>query len=129
VQFADLGNCTIQIIAAMAEHDEEQDDELSVSDWEDMTVEDFDRLYRLLRSQYKEFHKRHRSSERTIQGLEGKIKGFHSRIKQLEGEIEELKALDDEELKKLAKTKEVQALEANILESQLDFERGQWTEL
>jgi hypothetical protein len=47
----------------------------------------------------------------------------------LEGEIEERKALDDEELKKLAKTKEVQALEANILESQLDFERGQWTEL
>jgi predicted nucleic acid-binding Zn-ribbon protein len=66
-----------------------------------------------------------------IQGLEGKIKGLHSRIKQLEGEIEELKALDDEELKKLAKMEEVQALEANmlVLESQLDFERGQWTEL
>jgi hypothetical protein len=49
----------------------------------------------------------------------------------LEGEIEELRALDDEELKKLAKTEEVQALEANmhVLESQLDFERGQWTEL
>jgi hypothetical protein len=49
----------------------------------------------------------------------------------LEGEIEELKALDDEELKKLAKTEEVQALEANmhVLERQLDFERGQWTEL
>jgi uncharacterized protein involved in exopolysaccharide biosynthesis len=113
----------------MVEHDEEQDDELSVSDWKDITVEDFDRLYRLLRSQYKEFYKRHCSSKHTIQGLEGEIKGLHSRIKQLEGEIEELKALDDEELKKLAKTKEVQALEANILESQLDFERGQWTEL
>jgi acetyl-CoA carboxylase alpha subunit len=52
-------------------------------------------------------------------------------IKQLEGEIEELKALDDEELKKLAKTEEVQALEANmhVLESQLDFETGQWTKL
>jgi hypothetical protein len=49
----------------------------------------------------------------------------------LEGEIEELKALDDEELKKLAKTEEVQVLEANmhVLERQLDFERGQWTEL
>jgi hypothetical protein len=49
----------------------------------------------------------------------------------LEGEIEELKALDDDELKKLAKMEEVQALEANmlVLESQLDFERGQWTEL
>jgi hypothetical protein len=57
----------------MAQHDEEQDDELSASDWEGITVEDFDQLYRLLRSQYKEFHKRHRSSERTIQGLEGKI--------------------------------------------------------
>ena len=66
-----------------------------------------------------------------IQGLEGKIKGLHSRIKQLEGEIEELKALDDEELKKLTKIEEVQALEANmyVLESQLDFERGQWTDL
>jgi predicted nuclease with TOPRIM domain len=63
--------------------------------------------------------------------LEGEIKGLHSCIKQLEGEIEELKALDDEELKKLAKTEEVQALEANmhVLESQLDFERGQWTKL
>jgi hypothetical protein len=49
----------------------------------------------------------------------------------LEGEIEELKALDDEELKKLANTEEVQVLEANmhVLERQLDFERGQWTEL
>jgi hypothetical protein len=56
----------VQIIAAMAEHDEEEDDELSASDWEGVLVEDFDRLYRLLRSQYKEFYKRHRSSERTI---------------------------------------------------------------
>jgi predicted nuclease with TOPRIM domain len=39
--------------------------------------------------------------------------------------------LDDEELKKLAKTEEVQVLEANmhVLERQLDFKRGQWTEL
>jgi septal ring factor EnvC (AmiA/AmiB activator) len=78
-------------------------------------VEDFDRLYRLLCSQYKEFHKRHRLSERTIQGLEGKIKSLCSRIERLEGEIEELKALDDEELKKLAKMEEVQALEGNEL--------------
>jgi TolA-binding protein len=63
--------------------------------------------------------------------VEGVIKGLHSRIKQLEGEIEELKTLDDEELKKLAKMEEVQALEANmyVLESQLDFERSQWTKL
>jgi predicted RNase H-like nuclease (RuvC/YqgF family) len=94
-------------------------------------VEDFDRLYRLLHSQYKDFHKRHRSSEHTIQGLEGEIKSLCSRIEQLEGEIEELKVLDDEELKKLAKMEEVQVLEANmhVLERQLDFERGQWTEL
>jgi septal ring factor EnvC (AmiA/AmiB activator) len=84
----------------MAEHDEEEDDELSASDREGIMVEDFDRLYRLLRSQYKEFHKRHRSNERTIQGLEGEIKGLHSHIKQLENEIEELKALNNEELKK-----------------------------
>jgi hypothetical protein len=49
----------------------------------------------------------------------------------LQSEIEKLKALDDEELKKLAKTEEVQVLEANmhVLERQLNFERGQWTEL
>jgi hypothetical protein len=125
VQSADSGDCALQIIA------KEQDDELSASDWEGITVEDFDRLYRLLHSQYKEFHKRHRSSEHTIQGMEGEIKGLHSRIKQLEDEIEDLKAMDDEELKKFAKTEEVQALEANmhVLESQLDFERGQFTEL
>jgi hypothetical protein len=115
----------------MAEHDEEEDDELLTSDWEGVTVEDFDRLYRLLRSQYKDFHKRHRSSEHTIHGLEGEIKSLCSRIEQLEGEIEELKILDDEELKKLANTEEVQVLEAkmHVLERQLDFERGQWTEL
>jgi hypothetical protein len=131
VQVADSGNYALQIIATMAEHDEEEDDELSASDWEGVTVEDFDRLYRLLRSQYKDFHKRHRSSERTIQGLEGEIKSLRNRIEQLEGEIEELKVLDDEELKKLAKTEEVQVLEASmhVLERQLDFERGQWTEL
>ena len=39
--------------------------------------------------------------------------------------------MDDKELKKLAKIEEEQALEANMraLESQLDFERGQWTKL
>ena len=91
----------------MAEHDEEEDDELSANDWKDVTVEDFDQLYRLLRSQYKEFYKCHCSSKRMIQRLEGQIKSFRSCIKQLEGEIEEMKALDDEELKKLAKTEEV----------------------
>jgi predicted RNase H-like nuclease (RuvC/YqgF family) len=88
-------------------------------------------LYRLLWSQYKEFHKRHRSSKHTIQGLEGEIKSLRSHIEQLEDEIEELKALDDEKLKKLAKTEKVQVLEANmhVLERQLDFERDQWTKL
>jgi hypothetical protein len=66
VQVADSRNCTLQRIASMAEHDEEEDDELSASDWEGVTVEDFDRLYRLLHSQYKDFHKRHRSSKRMI---------------------------------------------------------------
>ena len=50
VQLADSGKCVLQIIAAMAEHDEEEDDELSVSNWEGVTVEDFDRLYMLLHS-------------------------------------------------------------------------------
>jgi hypothetical protein len=74
VQVADSGNCILQII------DEEEEDELSASDWEGVMVEVFDRLYRLLRSQYKDFHKRHRSSERTIQGLEGEIKSLRSCI-------------------------------------------------
>jgi hypothetical protein len=73
VQSTDSRNCALQIIAAMAEHDEEQDDELSTSNWEGITMENFDRLYRLLCSQYKEFHKCHRSSERMIQELEGEI--------------------------------------------------------
>jgi predicted RNase H-like nuclease (RuvC/YqgF family) len=63
--------------------------------------------------------------------LEGEIKSLRSCIEELEDEIEELKVLDDEELKKLAKTEEVQVLEANmhVLERQFHFERGQWTEL
>jgi uncharacterized protein involved in exopolysaccharide biosynthesis len=87
--------------------------------WEGVIVDDYDQLCKLLHAEYKEFDKHHYSSKRMIQGLEGEIKGLHSGIKQLEGEIEELKALDDEELKKLAKTEEVQVLEANmhVLES------------
>jgi hypothetical protein len=50
VQAADSGNCALQRIVAMAEHDEEEDNELSASDWEGVTVEDFDQLYRLLHS-------------------------------------------------------------------------------
>ena len=55
VQVADSGNYAIQISIAMAEHDGEEDDELLASDWEGVMVEDFDRLYRLFWSQYKEF--------------------------------------------------------------------------
>jgi hypothetical protein len=47
VQVTDLGNCALQRIAAMVEHDEGEDDELSANDWEGVTVEDFDRLHRL----------------------------------------------------------------------------------
>ena len=32
MQVADSGNCALWVIAAMAEHDEEEDNELSVSD-------------------------------------------------------------------------------------------------
>jgi hypothetical protein len=42
VQVADSGNCALQRIATIVEHDEEEDDELSVSNWEGVTVEDFD---------------------------------------------------------------------------------------
>jgi hypothetical protein len=63
--------------------------------------------------------------------LEGELKGLHSCIQELEAEIDELKALDNEELKTLAKMEEVQALQANIcnLKGQLYFEKGQWTKL
>jgi hypothetical protein len=46
----------------------------------------------------------------------------------MEAKIEELKALEDEGLRKLAKAEEAQALEANMrdLEGQLEFKRGQW---
>jgi hypothetical protein len=74
VQVADSGNCALQIIAAMAEHDEEEDNELSANDWEGVTVEDFDQFYRILHSQYKDFHKRHRSSERTIQDWRARLR-------------------------------------------------------
>jgi hypothetical protein len=49
----------------------------------------------------------------------------------LEAEIDVLKALDEEELKKLAKMEEVQALQENIrnLEGRLDFERCYRTKL
>ena len=66
VQVADSGNCAIQISATMAEHDGKEDDELLEGDWEGVTVEDFDWVYRLLRSQYKEFQEHHYSSKRTI---------------------------------------------------------------
>ena len=50
VQIANSKNCTLQIIVAMAEHDEEEDEELSESDWEGIMVENFNRLYKLLQS-------------------------------------------------------------------------------
>jgi hypothetical protein len=50
VQVANSGNCALQRITAMVKHDEGEDDELSANDWEGVMVEDFDRLYRLLRS-------------------------------------------------------------------------------
>jgi hypothetical protein len=42
VQSVGSGYCALQIIATMAKHDEKQDNELSASDWEGITVEDFD---------------------------------------------------------------------------------------
>lgn len=59
------------------------------------------------------------------------MKGLHICIQDLEAKIKELKALDDEGLKKLAKAKRMQALEANMcdLEGQLKLEKEQWIEL
>jgi len=120
----DSGNSAIEISTAMAEHDGEEDDELLASDWEGVTVKHFDRLYRLLRAQYKEFQQRHLSSVSTIQGLEKELTKLRGEIEQLEGAIDELKALDDEELKKLAKTEQVQALEANVRHLEGALESG-----
>jgi hypothetical protein len=84
-----------------------------------------------LHAEYKDFDKCHCSNQLKIQGLESEIKGLHSCIQELEVGIEELKALNDEDLKKLEKTKEVHGLGANMhdLEGQMEFERGQWIEL
>jgi hypothetical protein len=122
----DSEDCALEINFAMLDSEEEEDEELPSANWEGLTVEDYDRLYRLLHAEYKDFDKRHRSSQRKIHGLEVEIEDLHSRIKQLKGEIEDLKALDDEKLRELAKTEEVQALEASMrdLEGQLEFERG-----
>ena len=80
VQVADSRNCAIQISIAMAEHGREEDNELLEGDWEGITVEDFNQLYRFLQSQYNEFQEHHRSSECMIQGLEDEIKSFCSCI-------------------------------------------------
>ena len=53
MQVADSRNCAIQISTAMAEYDGEEDSELLEGDCEGVMVEDFDRLHKLLRSQYK----------------------------------------------------------------------------
>jgi predicted RNase H-like nuclease (RuvC/YqgF family) len=120
-----------KVNVAMEDSEEDEDEVLPPGNWKGIILEDYDMLYRLLHSEYRDFDKRHRLNQRTIQGLERKLTGLHSRIQELEAEIDELKALDEEELKKLAKTEEVQALQGNVrdLESKLDFERGQWTEL
>jgi predicted RNase H-like nuclease (RuvC/YqgF family) len=115
----------------MEDLEEDEDEVLPLGNWEGITLEDYDMLYRLLHSEYRDFDKCHRANQCTVQGLEMKLKGLHSRIQELEAEIDELKALDKEELKKLAKAEEVQALQGNVrdLKGKLDFERGQWTEL
>ena len=61
----------------------------------------------------------------------GQLKSFYTCIQNLEPEIKDLKALDNEELRKLAKSEEVQSLDANMcnLEGQLEFERGAMIEL
>jgi DNA polymerase III sliding clamp (beta) subunit (PCNA family) len=86
---------------------DDSDEVLPSGNWEGITLEDYDMLYRLLHSEYKDFNKCHCANQRTIQGLEKELKSLHSRIQELEAEIDELKVLDEEELKKLAKTQEV----------------------
>ena len=50
MQIVNLGNCAIQISGARTKYDGEEDDELLEGDWKDITMEDFDRLYKLLQS-------------------------------------------------------------------------------
>jgi predicted RNase H-like nuclease (RuvC/YqgF family) len=121
----------VEVNVAMEDLEEDEDEVLPPRNWEGITLEDYDMLYRLLHSEYRDFDKHHRANQRTVQGLERELKSLHSRIQELEAGIDELKALDEEELKKLVKTEEVQALQGNVrdLEGKLDFERGQWIEL
>ena len=81
VQSTDSGDCVLEINVLMADLDEKQVEQLSPTNWKDVTMDDYDWLYRLLYAEYKEFGKHHCSSKCKIQGLEDKIKGLHNRIK------------------------------------------------
>ena len=61
------------------------------------------KFYKHFHAEHKDFDKRHFSYQYKIQGLKGKLKGLFTYIQDLEVEVEDVKALDNEGLKKLAK--------------------------
>jgi hypothetical protein len=77
----DFEDYALEINVAMPDLEEEEDEEIPSANWEGITVEDYDQLYRLLHAEYKDFDKRHHSSKCKIQGLDGEIKDLHNYIK------------------------------------------------
>jgi uncharacterized protein YydD (DUF2326 family) len=117
---------TPKVNVVVHDTDEEDNEVLLLGNWKGVTEEDYDQFYRHLHAEYKDFDKCHYSYQCKIHGLEGKLKSLHTCIQNLEPEIKDFKALDNEGLRKLAKSEEVQSLDANVcdLEGQLEFERG-----
>jgi hypothetical protein len=55
-----------EVNVAMEDSNEETDEVLPPGNWEGITLEDYDMLYRLLHSEYRDFDKHHRTNQRTI---------------------------------------------------------------
>jgi predicted RNase H-like nuclease (RuvC/YqgF family) len=99
----DFEDCGLEVNVAVKDSDEEDNEVLLPKNWKGVTKEHYDQLYRHLHVENKDFNKRHCSNQRKIHGLEGKLKDLFACIQDLEAKIEELKALDDEGLRKFAK--------------------------
>jgi hypothetical protein len=51
-----------EVSVAMEDSEEDEDGVLPPGNWEGITLEDYDMLYRLLHSEYRDFDKRHRTN-------------------------------------------------------------------
>ena len=122
----DSQECTSKVNVVVQDTNDDDNKVLPWENWEVISEEAYNGVYIHFYGEYKDFDKHHWTYQLKIQNLEDKTKGFHTHIKGLEAEIEDLKALNNEGLWKLAKIEEVWALEANVLEleDQLEFEKG-----